>query len=98
MKIHELRGAEINQLQPGATEAVEPKSTGTPSPSGAPASDQISLSSQAHLLQKAHQLIAQTPEVRPEKVGPLRKAVQEGTYQVDARQVAQSLIAHLKGE
>jgi flagellar biosynthesis anti-sigma factor FlgM len=47
------------------------------------------------LLAEVRRIIAATPEVRPEKVAPLKKAVAEGTYEIDARQLANILIAKL---
>ncbi len=47
------------------------------------------------LQEKARQIIAATPEVRPEKVAALQKAVAEGTYEVEARKVANALITEL---
>jgi flagellar biosynthesis anti-sigma factor FlgM len=47
------------------------------------------------LQEKVRQIIAATPEVRPEKVGPLKQAIEEGAYEVDARKVANALITKL---
>jgi flagellar biosynthesis anti-sigma factor FlgM len=47
------------------------------------------------LLMQVRRIIAATPEVRPEKVAPLQKAVAEGTYEIDARQLANILITKL---
>jgi len=47
------------------------------------------------LIEQVRQIIAATPEVRPEKVEPLREAVEQGTYEIDARKLANCLIASL---
>jgi flagellar biosynthesis anti-sigma factor FlgM len=47
------------------------------------------------LIEQVRQIIAETPEVRPEKVEPLRDAVESGTYEIDAREVANALITKL---
>ena len=47
------------------------------------------------LIEQVRQIIAATPEVRPEKVEPLREAVASGTYEIDARKVANSLITKI---
>ncbi len=47
------------------------------------------------VIEKVRQIIAATPEIRPERVGPLREAVEQGTYEIDARKVANSLITKL---
>ena len=47
------------------------------------------------LIEQVRQIVAATPEVRPEKVEPLREAVEQGTYEIDARKVANCLIAKI---
>ena len=47
------------------------------------------------LIEQVRQIVAATPEVRPEKVEPLREAVDRGTYEIDARKLANCLIAKL---
>lgn len=47
------------------------------------------------LIEQVRQIIAETPEVRPEKVGPLKEAVDQGTYAIDTRKLANALITKL---
>jgi flagellar biosynthesis anti-sigma factor FlgM len=47
------------------------------------------------LIEQVRQIIAATPEVRPEKVEPLREAVAQGTYEIDARKLANCLITKI---
>jgi len=47
------------------------------------------------LIEQVRQIIAETPEVRPEKVEPLREAVTSGTYELDARKLANCLITKI---
>ena len=47
------------------------------------------------LMEQVRQIIAETPEFRPEKVEPLREAVASGTYEIDARKLANCLIAKI---
>jgi flagellar biosynthesis anti-sigma factor FlgM len=44
------------------------------------------------LIEQVHQIVAATPEVRPEKVEPLREAVEQGSYEIDNRKLANCLI------
>jgi flagellar biosynthesis anti-sigma factor FlgM len=46
-------------------------------------------------MEQVRQIIAETPEVRPEKVEWLQEAVASGTYEVDARKLANNLITKL---
>ena len=47
------------------------------------------------MIDQVRQIIAETPEVRPEKVEPLWEAVASGTYEIDARKLANSLITKI---
>lgn len=47
------------------------------------------------LIEQVRQIIAETPEIRPEKVGPLKEAVEQGTYEIDTRKLANALITKL---
>jgi flagellar biosynthesis anti-sigma factor FlgM len=47
------------------------------------------------LMEQVRQIIAETPEIRPEKVEPLLEAVASGTYEIDARKLANSLITKM---
>ena len=47
------------------------------------------------LIEQVRQIVAATPEVRPEKVEPLRQAVEQGAYEIDARKLANCLITKI---
>jgi flagellar biosynthesis anti-sigma factor FlgM len=53
------------------------------------------LQGNGRLIEQVRRIIAATPEVRPEKVEPLREAVASGTYEIDARKVANCLITKI---
>ena len=47
------------------------------------------------LIERVRQIISETSEIRPEKVGPLQEAVEQGTYSINVRKLASILIADL---
>jgi flagellar biosynthesis anti-sigma factor FlgM len=47
------------------------------------------------LIEQARQIVDETPDIRPEKVEPLREAIESGTYEIDARKVANHLITKI---
>jgi anti-sigma28 factor (negative regulator of flagellin synthesis) len=53
------------------------------------------LTGNVKLIERVRQIIAETPEIRPEKVGPLLEAVAQGTYDIDVRKLANILIAKM---
>jgi negative regulator of flagellin synthesis FlgM len=58
-------------------------------------SDQVHLSGKAKELDALKQVINQLPEIRTEKVEALKKAIQEGTYQVDSMKVAGKILEEM---
>jgi negative regulator of flagellin synthesis FlgM len=47
------------------------------------------------LMEQVRQIISATPEVRPEKVAALKEAIDQGTYEIDIRKLANTLITKL---
>lgn len=54
--------------------------------------DQLSLSSRAEEIKAARAALAETPEVRAERVAELKAQVQAGTYRVDPDKVAERIL------
>ena len=55
--------------------------------------DQVELSPEAREIKAAQQALAQTPEVRADKVEDLKRRVASGTYEVRGEEVAEKIIA-----
>jgi negative regulator of flagellin synthesis FlgM len=59
---------------------------------GRTAADRIELSADARQVAALERLAAELPDVRAERLDALRRALADGTYRVDARQVARALL------
>jgi negative regulator of flagellin synthesis FlgM len=59
------------------------------------AGDKVEISPQSRDLKKVHDILAQTPDIRSEKVAALKKAVAEGRYQVSAENIAAKMIQEI---
>lgn len=57
-----------------------------------PVSDRISLSGRAKEIAELKKQIDELPEIRAEKVEALKKAIENGTYEVDSLKVAQKIL------
>ena len=55
-------------------------------------SDTVSLSKESKDIQLAEEALAAEPDIRTEKVDPIKQKVAEGTYEVNAEKVAGALI------
>lgn len=55
-------------------------------------SDKVSLSKESKDIQLAKDAVAAEPDIRAEKVDPIKQKVAEGTYEVNAEKVAEGLI------
>jgi len=54
--------------------------------------DQVQISGKSKELAELKQIINQMPEIRTDKVESLKKAIQEGNYQVDSFKVAGKIL------
>ena len=54
--------------------------------------DSLELSDAARALASAHKAVANTEEVRADRVAGIKAAIANGTYSVDSRQLARSMV------
>ncbi len=47
------------------------------------------------LIDRARQVIQETPEIRSEKIASLQEAIERGAYKIDSRKLANILIAKM---
>jgi len=92
MKITDIKGLEVEQVATRQAEKVSQAQGQQASAQPGREEDVIQLSPQSRLMQRAGEIVYQTPEVRPEKVAELKDPVQQGTYEVDSQKVANSMI------
>jgi negative regulator of flagellin synthesis FlgM len=71
---------------------VSSQPKGTPAPKER--EDQVRISDRAKEFQLLSELVAQTPDVRADKVEKLQAALKSGAYNVRGEQVADKVIAH----
>ena len=58
-------------------------------------SDLVRISGKAKELEELKQVIHQMPEIRTDKVEALKKAIQEGSYQVDSLKIAGKILEEI---
>ncbi|WP_096156597.1 flagellar biosynthesis anti-sigma factor FlgM [Bacillus sp. FJAT-45066] len=87
MKINNIGQMGVNPYRKQMEKPVQQSNTG-------PKSDKVEISSEAKGLQETSQF----QEARTEKVAQLKIAVQNGTYQVDVKQVAAKMTDYYFGK
>ena len=83
-----------------SSSVVADKSQGESSAAGASATqagDTVTLTNSARTLQKIEEAVAKTPVVNAAKVAAVKQAVNSGTYQVNAGQVADKMLQFERG-
>ncbi len=95
MKITDIQGTGVSQLQSEQTASVGSRAGKTSTEGLSAGNDNIVVSQQARLMQKAGEIIGQTPDIRQDKVSSLQDAMLQGSYSVDSQKVANSMIANL---
>ena len=98
MKIQDVNndGQGIRQITQGMKAPQSEKNPPASSVSSPDAgSDRVELSPQSRDMNKIHEILATTPEVRTEKVGALKKALAEGTYKVKTEDIADKMLKEM---
>ena len=83
-----------------SSSVVADKSQGEAAAAGAPpaqAGDTVTLTNSARSLQKIEEAVAKAPVVNAAKVAAVKQAVNSGTYQVNAGQVADKMLQFERG-
>jgi len=57
--------------------------------------DKISLSGQAKEINELKRLISDLPEIRSDRVDALKKAIESGNYNIDAKKIAKKILEEL---
>ncbi len=90
--------APIKGVSNGTAAANKSPEDAAPAPAtSAQAGDQVTLTESARSLQKIQEAVDKAPVVNSGKVAAIKRAVQGGTYQIDAGRVAAGLL-QLDGE
>jgi len=89
--LHHIGRSHVGRATGGGVQGTTPlrEAAGTQGSAGA---DQLELSSRAEEIRTARAALAQTPEVRAEKVAELKAQVEAGTYRVDPDRVAERIL------
>jgi len=95
MKIYQVQSNSIDHLRTNKAILLESPTKTRPSQKYSLSEVvYLELSRKLRLVQKASEVIAQTPEVRTEKLQTIRQAIQDNSYQIDSHKVADAIIAH----
>jgi negative regulator of flagellin synthesis FlgM len=91
-------GLDVNvpttQAAPGQTAQAQTQAQAQPGGASRPA--EVEITPTAQLLATLEQQIAATPDINHSRVDPIRQALSNGSYQVDASRVADGLLAAQK--
>ncbi|MGQ9646431.1 MAG: flagellar biosynthesis anti-sigma factor FlgM [Thermodesulfobacteriota bacterium] len=95
MKISDIQQKTNSTQQPKEMEPARPSERQVNSKKlreQSSSSDRVELSVQSKELQKVHELLQKTTDVRSERVSHLKESIQEGRYQVDSEALARKMI------
>ena len=85
----QVKTEKIQARKTGGSSAVKPVNPGAVEP------DRVELSANSMEIQKAREIIEETPTVRPERVKALKEQIEQGGYQVDPYKVADKMLVSL---
>ncbi|NHN39467.1 flagellar biosynthesis anti-sigma factor FlgM [Pseudomaricurvus alcaniphilus] len=89
--IHSSSGSPRNRVDARGTDT---KSSSQPESSGSQASSKpdVSLSTQARLLHKLESQISSSPDVNSDRVADIKRAIAEGSYQINPERIAERML------
>ena len=95
MKISDIQqdGNLIQYIQQnGKIAPADRNPAASPAQNQVPTEDKVDLSAQSKEMNKIHDILKATPDVRTEKVEALKKQVESGQYEVNSNSVAEKMI------
>jgi negative regulator of flagellin synthesis FlgM len=95
MKISDIHqdGNLIQYIQQNGKIAPADRNPGaSPAQNQVPTEDKVDLSAQSKEMNKIHDVLNATPDVRTEKVEALKKQVESGQYEVNSNSVAEKML------
>ena len=84
-----IEGAK-NSQKSAKNQAIEAFTTS--SHTGVRSGAEVEISDTAKLMRQASEIARETGDVRSDKVSALKKSIQDGTYEIDARAIADRLV------
>lgn len=85
--VHQVLAAYLQKVEGGKPERAGASQAEKVKP------DSVALSKEAGEVQIARRALAKVPEVREDKIAELRKRIESGEYKVDARKLAEAILA-----
>ncbi|MDY6880763.1 MAG: flagellar biosynthesis anti-sigma factor FlgM [Desulfatiglans sp.] len=85
-------GAYVKSVKAGKEVEVGPREAEKKVDKGIAGEDKVVLSPKAREIQKAKMLLASVPDVREEKVQEIRQRIEEGTYKVESKKIAEKIV------
>ncbi len=101
MRISDKQIQDLIRLYAQRTRQVREDEGARGRPEGAAAPrrhDVINLSARARELSRLRDVVAQLPDVRAERVDEIARAIREGTYSVEASEVAERILSLIEAE
>ncbi len=91
-----IKNRAVQETRDAAKKSANVK-TGQASPPSS-GSEQIALSSKAKVIQKAHEVIRNSADVRTEKVNAIKERVQNNDYHVSSDKLAEAVLQEIISE
>lgn len=89
----QIKSDKVQVKKTRETSPTEPTQSGPAS-----GTDRVELSSNSVDVQKMHEILQQTPDVRADRVRALKQQIDKGEYSVDTYKVADQMLKSLLGD
>ncbi|HVJ66042.1 MAG TPA: flagellar biosynthesis anti-sigma factor FlgM [Bdellovibrionota bacterium] len=89
---NQVGAAQISEQSKLQKKSVDANATSSTKQAVSSSGDRVEISSDATVMAQGLDQIKNTPDVRADRVAELKKAIQSGTYKVDARKIADKMV------
>ena len=87
-----VKGKAVDRVKVTGKESAKAESSGSSAAKGTQRGEHIALSSKAKDIQKSHQAVKNSSDIRVDRVDRIKAAIADGSFHVDSHELAEKIL------
>ena len=87
-----IKGKAVDRVKVTGKESAKAESSGSSGAKGTQRGEHIALSSKAKDIQKSHQAVKNSSDIRVDRVDRIKAAIADGSFHVDSHELAEKIL------
>ena len=87
-----IKGKAVDRVKVTGKESAKAESSGSSAAKGTQRGEHIALSSKAKDIQKSHQAVKNSSDIRVDRVDRIKAAIADGSFHVDSHELAEKIL------